>query len=89
MQTAVKKSEQTFTTVNEVIDWFGKDVIYSPPYGDGAGLYTLVSMIMRSEFEKENGKIKCRDMYSAKIKQKGINCYLTVRLRDIKKAVTE
>ncbi len=89
MQTAVKKSKQQFATLNSVIDWLGKDVTYLPPYGDGAGLYTLESIIMRSEVEKVNGKIKCRDMYSAKIKQKGISSYLTVRLKDIKKAVTE
>lgn len=87
MNTAVKESELLFPTVKSIIDWLGNDVEYTPAHGDGAGVYTLVSLTISSEIPKSVRRETYR-YYSVKLKDKKANSYLDAGTKDIKKAVT-
>lgn len=88
MNTAVKESELVFPTVKSIIDWLGNDVEYIPKHGDGAGVYTLVALVISSEVPKGIERNTYR-YYTVRLKDKKANSYLIVNTNDIKKAVTE
>lgn len=89
MTEAVKESKRQFVSVKSIIDWLGKDVEFSPPNGDGAGVYTLVAVTISCEDMHLTSRDTYRH-YSAKLKdKKAKNSYIKVRIKDIKKAVTD